>query len=75
MSSPACRDIDQLLIPFKAFKEHFGSNATGVLTAIVAPRLDGTAPVIRVSIHAELSDVAALCLGFWFACSVVGRVR
>jgi len=51
----ARRDIDQLLIPFKAFKEHFGGNATGVLTAIVAPRMDGTAPVIQVSISVEMS--------------------
>ena len=45
------RDIDQLLIPFKALKEHFGGNATGVLTAIVAPRMDGTAPVIKVCLQ------------------------
>ena len=42
------RDVLQLLLPFREFRETFGSACTGVLTAIVVPRVDGDHPVITV---------------------------
>ena len=44
------RDVSQLLLPFREFRETFGSACTGVLTAIVVPRIDGDHPVITVRI-------------------------
>ena len=56
------RDIFQLLLPFREFRETFGTACTSVLTAIVVPRVDSDHPVISVRPQKRPVSSPTLCL-------------